>query len=652
MSAKAKISEWLKCYKELLFFLLFSVVCAIEAVGKGAINAFGNIEFWLMLSCIILMIGAEQLGANKKLLMAVFMLATVGNLIHACQEVYYFHADELRAAGKAINVDYKSVNVDYILGFLVIVVVLILYPRFHKILTNDFAILGMALLTFAIYGLLLVAGQEVGGVKAWFHGIQLTEPVKILFVFVIAGLLSKKQSFVRSGLAVLYMCANILCLGMISEYGTLIVMGIVFLIFLFIFPNKLWWLGGVLLAGTTAVIILFSAGASIYHETMQKAPAEDFARTFAGEIKSVKDEDGNPLSDAEILQQMAENESFRSEFIQTFCQNEFWGNTVVALYKQTGHGLIHKVKSVILGLYNKCVQRFVIPLFPVDLQEKLLGLQDLDNSNVLYQTNQAARAMRIGGLTGSGSHEFMKIAVMESDMVFASIVSFFGFVMGLFVILMNMMLFREGIRIQRSLETTPFHQGVALGLSLMLFVQAMFIIGGNMGIFPLTGITLPFIAAGTTSILICFSMVGLLMTLSFISVTEQNRQADNQFKAFWFLVGGVLRHTVHDTGKGVGKVYEWMRKDLEKGVIDDSSIEEEDWDEDVRDENEDVDEDMRDDLDLDEDMRDDPDEEKQEDLNPDEDVQDDEVEIRRTRADRKRTLYTDWADEGDEEDDL
>ena len=102
----------------------------------------------------------------------------------------------------------------------------------------------MAVLTFAIYGLLLVAGQSVGGVRAWFHGIQLTEFVKILFVFVIAGLLSKqqmsrRQSFIRAGLAVLYMCGNIVCLGIISEFGTLIVMGIVFLIFLFIFPNKL-----------------------------------------------------------------------------------------------------------------------------------------------------------------------------------------------------------------------------------------------------------------------------------------------------------------------------------------------------------------------------------------------------------------------------
>ena len=48
MSAKRKMSEWVKNYKELLLFLLFSLFCAFEAAGKGALNEFGNIEFWLM----------------------------------------------------------------------------------------------------------------------------------------------------------------------------------------------------------------------------------------------------------------------------------------------------------------------------------------------------------------------------------------------------------------------------------------------------------------------------------------------------------------------------------------------------------------------------------------------------------------------------
>ena len=708
MSVKQKIADGLKSYKELWFFLLFSLFCVFEAAGKGALDAFGNIEFWLMLACVILMIGAEQLGANKKLLMSVFMLATVGNLIHACQEVYYFHADTLREAGKVISEDYKTVNMDYILGFLAILAVLILYPRFHRVLSNDFAVFGMAVLTFAIYGLLLVGGQSVGGVRAWFHGIQLTECVKILFVFVIAGLLSKKQSFVRSGLAVLYMGGNVICLGIISEYGTLIVMGIVFLIFLFIFPNKLWWLGGVLLAGMTTVILLFSLGFGFYDEAMTKSSSETFAATFAGQVRDVADDNGNTVSGTDKLRQMAEahlegvaeteragfeaaiqklsdgsvtqadfrtateeekadnrqpegvsilaalaeNAAFRSDYIQTFCQKEFWGNTATVLYKETGHGLVHKLKGVILGLYNKCVQRFVIPLFPADLQEKLLGVRDMDNSNALYQTAQAARAMRLGGLTGSGSHEFIYIAVMESDMIFASIVSFFGFAMGFFVILLNMIMFREGIRIQRSLETTQFHQGIALGLTLMLFVQAMFIIGGNLGIFPLTGITLPFVASGTTSILVCFVMVGLLMTISFISVTEKNRKADNKFKAICSLVSGLVGKVFRDTGKGVGrgfcKMYHIVKEDLEKHCSDDDIEEDFDEEEDDAAENSEEGDDAGSKMHAAASEADDStdfDSEKAEDVKKD-------IRMRRGSMNSKHTIYDAWNEEGEDNDAL
>lgn len=44
MSAKRKMSEWVKNYKELLLFLLFSLFCAFEAAGKGALNEFGKLN--------------------------------------------------------------------------------------------------------------------------------------------------------------------------------------------------------------------------------------------------------------------------------------------------------------------------------------------------------------------------------------------------------------------------------------------------------------------------------------------------------------------------------------------------------------------------------------------------------------------------------
>ena len=308
-------------------------------------------------------------------------------------------------------------------------------------------------------------------------------------------------------------------------------------------------------------------------------------------------------------------------------------------------------------------------MLPKDLQEKFLGVRDMNKTDAVYQTNQASRAMQIGGLTGSGSHEFMYIAVMESDMIFASMVSFFGFAMGFFVILLNMILLREGTRIQRSLETTSFHHGVAMGLTLMLFVQAMFIIGGNLGVFPLTGITLPFIATGTTSMLVCFAMVGLLMTVSFINVTEQNRQADNKFKTICFMICGMLKKTVRNTGrglgKGAGKMYKIVKADLDKADFDDSIEEDDDTveeDDDIEEDDDTVeaDDDIEEDddtVEADDDIEEDDDNSETADVSMSEAIMKktarvEKAQMRQGRDSGKNTIFDNWDDEGEDEDGL
>ncbi len=582
MGIMKKVNTAIDSYKEVILFLLFSVFCAFLAWSKGCLNEFGNIEFWLLILGVILLVAGQELGANKKLVLGMLLLMTVGNLIHAALEVYHFH-----------NESYKDVKLDYIIALVLAILVMVIYPKCHRLLSSDPAIALMAAATFGLYAILFLFGTEVGGVKAWFMGIQLTEPVKILFIFVIAGLLSKRQSFVRSGLAILYMGVNAACLAKISEYGTLIIMIFVFLIFLFIFPNKLWWLGGVLLAGVIALGLLYLAGSNLYDDAMERSDPEAFAAVFTKNVRSVKNDNGETVSGVEALLDISEgiesgdgafaaakeqlaagqltqsdftaageinlsdtianikngtendwtkypaadavaalcgNVNVRREFIQTFCRDDFYGYTALSLYQTVGGGIFHPVKGVILGLYNKAMQRFVIPFATEAMLQNVFGI---DNIEKPYQVNQAAKAMRIGGLTGAGSHEFIYVPVMESDMVFSEVISFFGFAMGLFMMLMYMMMFREGIRIQEQIQRAPFHQGVALGLSLMLFIQALVIIAGNMGVFPLTGITLPFVSAGSISMYMSVIMITLLFTISFIKIDEKTSQMDTLFK--WVL---------------------------------------------------------------------------------------------------------------------
>lgn len=636
MGMMAKIKEIVYNNREFLLFLLFSVFCAAMAWSKGCLNEFGNIEaFLLLLGGVLLVIApafAEQgERAGKKLILAMLVLMTVGNLIHAALEVYHFH-----------NESYRDVRLDYIIALIAAILVMVIYPKCHRLLSSDLAIALMAAATLGLYAVLFLFGTEVGGVKAWFMGIQLTELIKILFIFVIAGLLSKRQSFVRSGLAILYMAMNVACLAKISEYGTLIVMIFVFLIFLFIFPNKLWWLGGVLLVGVAALGMIYLSGSALYNEALERSPSEAFAAVFTSKVRSVTDENGEELSGVQVLQQMiekldsdedavveikrqlsngkltqsdfdaakeislsetvtnikngteidwtdypaaravavlCENNTFRKGYIQNFCRDDFYGYTAVSLYGSMKGGIVHSIKGVILGLYNKGMQRFVIPFASADMLKNVFGI---DNAEKPYQVSQAAKAMQIGGLTGASSHEFIYVPVMESDMVFSEVISFFGFAMGLFMMLMYMMMFREGIRIQAQIQRAPFHQGVALGLSLMLFVQALVIVAGNLGVFPLTGITLPFVSAGSISMYVCVMMVTILYTISFIKIEEKTGPMDALFKWLLRSFGSnaneksqkVLRRGKEMAKEGAEKMKEMAEEMGQAADEDDDNIEE------------------------------------------------------------------------------
>ncbi len=60
----------------------------------------------------------------------------------------------------------------------------------------------------------------------------------------------------------------------------------------------------------------------------------------------------------------------------------------------------------------------------------------------------------------------------------------------------------------------PFYTLLAVGLTMMLAVQSLLIMGGVLKVLPLTGVTLPFMSYGGSSLLVSFIMLGLLLRLS------------------------------------------------------------------------------------------------------------------------------------------
>ena len=131
------------------------------------------------------------------------------------------------------------------------------------------------------------------------------------------------------------------------------------------------------------------------------------------------------------------------------------------------------------------------------------------------QLGQALWGFATGGLTGSGLG-LGDAGVMPragSDLVFASVGEQLGLVGTLATLAVYTLLLARGMHIARR-AVTEFDRMLASGLTVLLTLQAMIITGGVTGLVPLTGITLPFVSYGTSSLVANFFCVGLLLQLS------------------------------------------------------------------------------------------------------------------------------------------
>jgi len=132
-----------------------------------------------------------------------------------------------------------------------------------------------------------------------------------------------------------------------------------------------------------------------------------------------------------------------------------------------------------------------------------------------YQIVQSLIAIASGGILGRGPGQGAPtlIPVAHSDFIFAALAEEWGLA-GLLAStgLLALVVFR-GLRI--ALQTRPaFEQLLAGGLTALIGVQALVIMGGVLKLVPLTGLTLPFMSYGGSSLLTHFIMIGLLLKLS------------------------------------------------------------------------------------------------------------------------------------------
>lgn len=133
-----------------------------------------------------------------------------------------------------------------------------------------------------------------------------------------------------------------------------------------------------------------------------------------------------------------------------------------------------------------------------------------------YQIVQSLMAFASGGVWGHGIGQGTPnyIPVVHSDFVFAALAEEWG-LLGAGVVIMSFAIFTmRGLRIAVIQQERPFYALMATGLSTLIALQSIMIIGGTLRLLPLTGVTVPFLSYGGSSLVVSFTIIGLLLRLS------------------------------------------------------------------------------------------------------------------------------------------
>lgn len=144
-------------------------------------------------------------------------------------------------------------------------------------------------------------------------------------------------------------------------------------------------------------------------------------------------------------------------------------------------------------------------------------------NNKGYQIAQSLFAISSGGFfgTGLGLGHPNYIPLGHSDFIFASIVEEMGIFMGICIVFLFLILFYRGIKI--SLEQTDiFYKTLALVISVLFASQSIIMFMGVLKLIPLTGITIPFLSHGGSSLTSSFILLALLQVSSESSRMEEN----------------------------------------------------------------------------------------------------------------------------------
>ena len=144
-----------------------------------------------------------------------------------------------------------------------------------------------------------------------------------------------------------------------------------------------------------------------------------------------------------------------------------------------------------------------------------------------YQIVRGLIAIGSGGLFGMGLGLGMprNVPLYHSDFIFTSIAEEFGLIFSICLMAVYVLIIMRGMIVAMNARTS-FHSLTAFGLVIIMGLQALLIIGGNTKLLPLTGVTLPLVSYGGSSLVSSFFSMGVLLGISSMNAEDEARDIE------------------------------------------------------------------------------------------------------------------------------
>lgn len=420
-----------------LFLIPFELAAMFLVSAKGAGSIYMDMLPILIGITVISCFFVSYIHGNQKILLYALTLLTVGTMLQSIfrQEAVLKHPDLFTGRSPA-----AALQMQYIVALFLAILVGVFYWNVRSISSIKIAEI-LTIASFLISIATLVLAKSVGNVRNWIviggMSFQTTEIVKILYLFIAAALLGTMEKPDKARITAFYVISFVEMgfLVIQSEFGTLLLILMVFLTFLFLFVPDLKIFLATLCSMAFGIFVIVTTGMQL--EKLAKAGSKIAA---------------NP-------------------FIRAYLSN-----------------------------FHKILNRFIYWLHP-----------EKDSLGQGYQLLKAKESIVLGGWFGTSS--VTDLPVKTSDLVFPALIQRCGMIFALLVFLVFILLWLEGMKVCVK-KTDKYHCMMAVGLVSMFIDQTIIIIAGSTGLCPLTGITLPLISSGGSSLVISFMIVSLLLCIS------------------------------------------------------------------------------------------------------------------------------------------